>query len=88
MVHTPVHTSWTNQVEIFFSIIQRKVVSPNDFTDLSEVRDRHRAFEDHYNATAQPFRWRFTTSDLDDLPAKDRPTHTRSAGRILACLTA
>ncbi|WP_240150443.1 MULTISPECIES: transposase [Streptomyces] len=46
MVHTPVHASWTNQVEIFFSIVQRKVVSPNDFTDLSEVRDRLRAFED------------------------------------------
>ncbi|MFI1436656.1 IS630 family transposase [Streptomyces lydicus] len=40
MVHTPVHASWTNQIEIFFSIVQRKVVSPNDFTDLSEVRDR------------------------------------------------
>ncbi|WP_327707520.1 hypothetical protein OG530_01410 [Streptomyces decoyicus] len=37
MVHTPVHASWTNQVEIFFSIVQRKVVSPNDFTDLSEA---------------------------------------------------
>ncbi|WP_338896918.1 hypothetical protein WBG99_15780 [Streptomyces sp. TG1A-60] len=67
MVHTPVHASWTNQIEIFFSIVQRKVVSPNDFTDLSEVRDRLRAFEDRYNATAQPFQWRFTTSDLDEL---------------------
>ncbi|MGW1847328.1 IS630 family transposase [Streptomyces sp. NPDC001966] len=70
MVHTPVHASWTNQIEIFFSIVQRKVVSPNDFTDLSEVRDRLRAFEDRYNATAQPFQWRFTTSDLDELLAR------------------
>lgn len=77
MVHTPVHASWTNQVEIFFSIVQRKVVSPNDFTDLSEVRDRLRAFEDRYNATAQPFQWRFTTSDLDDLLTRlDRDTHS------------
>ncbi|WP_331721065.1 hypothetical protein [Streptomyces sp. NBC_00454] len=44
-----------------------RVVSPNDFTDLSEVRDRLRAFEDRYNAAAQPFQWKFTTSDLDDL---------------------
>ncbi|UKY48160.1 transposase [Streptomyces inhibens] len=78
MVHTPVHASWTNQIEIFFSIVQRKVVSPNDFTDLSEVRDRLRAFEARYNATAQPFQWRFTTSDLDDLLARlDRHTLDR-----------
>ncbi|MEU9108778.1 transposase [Streptomyces xanthophaeus] len=52
MVHTPVHASWTNQIEICFSIVQRKVVSPNDFTDLTQVRDRLRAFEDRYNAAA------------------------------------
>ncbi|MFF5876755.1 IS630 family transposase [Streptomyces californicus] len=75
LVHTPVHASWLNQVEIFFSVVQRKVVSPNDFTDLAEVRDRLRAFEDRYNAMAQPFQWRFTTSDLDDLLARlDRHT--------------
>ncbi|WP_201850663.1 IS630 family transposase [Myceligenerans indicum] len=55
MVHTPVHASWLNQIEIFFSIVQRKAVSPNDFTNLDEVRNRLRAFEDRYNATAQPF---------------------------------
>nr|WP_246102317.1 transposase [Streptomyces piniterrae] len=50
LIHTPVHASWLNQVEIFFSVVQRKVVAPNDFTDL----------EDRYNATAQPFQWKFT----------------------------
>ncbi|MGK4585273.1 IS630 family transposase [Kitasatospora sp. HPMI-4] len=75
MVHTPVHASWLNQVEVYFSVIQRKVVSPNDFTDLTQVGDRLRAFEDRYNATAQPFQWKFTTSDLDDLLARlDRHT--------------
>ncbi|MFF3851239.1 transposase [Streptomyces sp. NPDC002328] len=69
-VHTPVHASWLNQIEIFFSIVQRKVVAPNDFTDLDQVRDRLRRFEDRYNATAQPFQWKFTTSDLDDLLAR------------------
>jgi transposase len=75
LVHTPVHASWLNQVEIYFSVVQRKVVSPNDFTDLNEVTDRLRSFEDRYNATAQPFQWKFTTSDLDDLLARlDRHT--------------
>ncbi|MGW0886213.1 transposase [Streptomyces sp. NPDC002671] len=75
LVHTPVHASWLNQVEIFFSVVQRKVVAPNDFTDLTQVGERLRAFEDRYNATAQPFQWKFTTSDLDDLLARlDRHT--------------
>ncbi|MBO0914716.1 IS630 family transposase [Streptomyces laculatispora] len=75
MVHTPVHASWMNQIEIFFSIVQRKVVQPNDFTGLTRVQDRLRAFEDRYNATAQPFQWKFTTTDLDDLLARlDRHT--------------
>ncbi|MDW4911555.1 transposase, partial [Streptomyces sp. ADMS] len=64
MVHTPVHASWLNQVEVYFSVVQRKVVSPNDFTDLAQVGDRLRVFEARYNATAQPFQWKFTTSDL------------------------
>ena len=67
MVHTPVHASWLNQVEIFFSIVQRKVVTPNDFTDLDQVQDRLTAFERRYNQTARPFKWRFTPADLQDL---------------------
>lgn len=70
MVHTPVHASWLNQVEIFFSIVQRKVVSPNDFTDLDQVQDRLTAFERRYNATARPFKWKFTPADLADLLAR------------------
>ena len=67
MVHTPVHASWLNQVEIFFSIVQRKVVTPNDFTDLDQVQDRLAAFEYRYNHTARPFQWKFTQTDLEDL---------------------
>ncbi|MEU7746963.1 IS630 family transposase [Nonomuraea sp. NPDC049158] len=70
MVHTPVHASWLNQVEIFFSIVQRKVVTPNDFTSLDQVEDRLIAFERRYNETARPFRWKFTPADLEDLPAR------------------
>ena len=70
MIHTPVHASWLNQVEIYFSVVQRKVVAPNDFTDLEQIPHRLQAFETRYNATAQPFKWKFTTSDLDDLLAR------------------
>lgn len=70
MVHTPVHASWLNQIEIFFSIVQRKVVTPNDFTSLDQVEDRLAAFEQRYNATARPFRWKFTPADLEDLLAR------------------
>jgi transposase len=70
MTHTPVHASWTNQIEIYFSIIQRKVLTPNDFTSLDQVEDRLTAFERRYNATARPFRWKFTPADLEDLMAR------------------
>jgi transposase len=75
LVHTPVHASWLNQVEIYFSVVQRKVVSPNDFTDLAQIGDRLRVFDDRYNATAQPFQWKFTASGLDDLLARLEPAH-------------
>jgi hypothetical protein len=64
MIHTPVHASWLNQVEIFFSIVQRKVVSPNDFADTQQLADTLLAFIDRYNATATPFKWKYTAADL------------------------
>jgi transposase len=67
MVHTPVHASWLNQAEIYFSIAQRKVLTPNDFTDLADVAARLEAFQDRYNFTAKPFNWRYTKKDLDTL---------------------
>jgi transposase len=80
MVHTPVHASWLNQVEIYFSIIQRKALSPNDFADLTAVEQRLLAFEDRYNATAIPFKWKYTTTDLnrhlERLDQHERATHT------------
>ncbi len=65
LVHLPTHASWLNQVELYFSIIQRKVLTPNDFTELAEVEQRLLAYEDLYNRTAQPFAWTFTRQDLD-----------------------
>lgn len=75
LVHTPVHASWLNQIEIYFSIVQRKVLTPNDFTSLAEVEDRLRRFENHYQQTAAPFRWTFTRQDLAALLAKLAAEH-------------
>jgi len=67
LVHLPVHASWLNQIEIVFSVIQRKVLTPNDFTDLAEAQQRLLAFQARYQQAAAPFDWRYTRSDLDRL---------------------
>ena len=64
LVHTPVHASWLNQVEIYFSIIQRKVLTPNDFATLDAVRLRLALYEQLSNRTPRPFAWKFTRQDL------------------------
>ena len=64
LIHLPLHASWLNQVEIYFSIVQRKVVSPNDFASLALVARRLNEFERHYNQIARPFDWRFSRPDL------------------------
>jgi hypothetical protein len=70
LVHTPVHASWLNQVEIYFSIVQRKVVTPNDFTSLRELEERLLAFQVRYEQTAKPFQWAFSRADLANLLTK------------------
>ena len=67
VIHGPVHASWLNQIEIYFSIIQRKVLTPNDFRTLEAVADRLQRFERHYEAIAKPFEWKFTRNDLNEL---------------------
>jgi DDE superfamily endonuclease len=67
LVHLPIHASWLNQVEIYFSVVQRKVLTPNDFRDLTEVEHRLLGFQRRYQHTAMPFDWRFTRADLDRL---------------------
>jgi hypothetical protein len=66
LVHTPVHASWLNQVEIYFSIIQRKVLTPNDFANLDAIRVRLALYEQLANRQPKPFAWRFTRQDLQD----------------------
>lgn len=72
LVHTPIHASWLNQVEIYFSIVQRKVLTPSDFSSLAELEQRLLAFQSHYEKTASPFQWTFTRRDLHALLAKRR----------------
>ena len=75
LVHLPVHASWLNQVEIYFSVLQRKAINPVDFVDLDALAERIIAFQDRYNATATPFDWTFTRDDLNAfLAASTSPT--------------
>ena len=67
LVHLPVHASWLNQIEIYFSIVQRKVLTPNDFSSLDEVAERLLAFGARYEQMAKPFEWKFTSGDLATL---------------------
>ena len=70
MIHTPVHASWLNQIEIFFSIVQKKVVTPNDFASLGDLSATLLAFVHRYNRTARPFNWKFTAAGLRELLAR------------------
>ncbi len=67
LVHTPIHASWLNQVEIYFAIIQRKVLTPNDFADLDAVAARLRLYEALTNQQPHPFAWQFTRAKLEAL---------------------
>lgn len=66
----PVHASWLNQIEIYFSILQRKALTPNDFRSLADVADRIHRFEKLFMRSAEPFNWRFTREDLRALLKK------------------
>ena len=95
LIHLPVHASWLDQAEIYFSVVQRKVLTPNDFTDLDQIRGRLAAFEIRYNAgrlaafeirynaIARPFDWKFTRADLSDL-LRRIDTHVKAETHALA----
>jgi hypothetical protein len=70
LVHTPVHASWLNQVEIYFSLVQRKVLTPNDFASLAEVEQRLRLYEELCNQRPHPFQWKFTREKLSQFLAR------------------
>jgi hypothetical protein len=56
-----------NQIEIYFSVVQRKVLTPNDFPNLQAVEKRLLDFQAYYETIARPFEWKFTRADLDEL---------------------
>jgi transposase len=83
LIHLPAHASWLDQAEIYFSVVQRKVLTPNDFANLDQIRDRLTAFEARYNAIARPFTWKFTRTDLSDL-LRRIDTHVNAETHALA----
>ena len=70
LLHTPVHASWLNQIEIYFSIIQRKVLTPNDFENLQDVEQRLALYEELSNQHPRPFKWKFDQEKLTTWLAK------------------
>jgi hypothetical protein len=75
LIHLPIHASWRNQVEIYFSVVQRKVVAPNYFHTLTEVESRLLDFQQHYEEIATPFEWRFTKNDTTHSLPESPATH-------------
>ena len=86
VVHTPVHASWLNQVEIYFSIIQRKVLTPNEFADLEAIRLRLALYEELSNQNPTPFQWKFDRTKLTALLAKIEARQRALADAQLNCL--
>ena len=82
MIHTPVHASWLNMIEIFFSIVQKKVISPNDFASLNGLAATLLSFTSRYNQTARPFNWKYTKADLartlERISSREQPQETPS----------
>jgi hypothetical protein len=75
LIHTPIHASWLNQAEIYLSVVQRKVLTPNDFADLDTLEQQLLAFGRRYQQIATPFEWKFTRADLNRLLDRvDGPT--------------
>ena len=70
LVHGPVHGSWLNQMEVYFSIIQRKVLTPNDFKSLDEVAHALWQFERHFETIGQTFRVEIHSHDFNELLTK------------------
>ena len=73
LVHLPIHASWLNQIEIVFSIFQRKVLRPNTAESLFELEDTILAFQERYQQRAKPFAWKYTRQDLARLMARLKP---------------
>ncbi len=67
LVHLPRHASWLNQIEIYFSILARKALTPAHFASTDEVAQRVLGVQNEYRPAAAPFDWTFTRQDLHAL---------------------
>ncbi len=81
LIHLPIHASWLNQIELYFSIVQRKALTPNDVASLVQLSERLLAFQAHYAQVARPFQWTFTRADMERVieRVKAREPLTRAA---------
>jgi hypothetical protein len=81
LIHLPIHASWLNQAELFFSIVQRKALTPNDVASLDDLAQRLLTFGEYYRHIARPFEWTFTRQDLNRVLTQiaDREPHLQLA---------
>lgn len=79
LVHTPIHASWLNQVEIYFSMVQRKVLTPNDYPDLQVLEQRLGLYEELTNRTPKAFDWKFTRQKLYLWLKRAKPHFSKAA---------
>lgn len=66
LIHLPVHACWLNQIEIYFSILQRKAIATGDFASPDDLAAQILAFQDRHNTTAKPLNWRYSRNDLNN----------------------
>jgi hypothetical protein len=88
LIHLPVQASWLNQVELYFSILQRKALTPNDFGSLEELTERLLAFGRRYREIARPFGWTFTRADLERVLERVDAQAAGGPGRVCLRLAA
>lgn len=63
-IFLPKHTSWLNQIEIWFSILARKVIKRGNFKSTNELKDKILKFIEFFNITAKPFKWTYAGKPL------------------------
>ena len=83
LVHLPTHASWLNQIEVYFSAVQRKVLTPNDFAGLSALAERRIAFQERYEQVTEPFVWKFTRATISTSSWAVSPSTSRYCPRLL-----
>ena len=64
-VHLPTHASWLAQIELYFSILERKALTPRDVDSKEQMKERIRGFQTRYAQTAKPFHWKFSRQGLE-----------------------